>query len=131
MTQLDVERPDWVATYNDFTSYWMWDFGKEYEGTINGLLSRCWPRVQLALNSSGQGECNKAAGMNTFLNELHCIIAGVMLNIPAVRLSVEQRAMYNDMVTSQLTQLADGTLRVCEGVTASSVPFSGRVVRND
>ena len=120
--------PLWVATAQDFYTYWFMDLGGEYESAINALLSRSWPRIQIALNSSGQGNCGLAEGMKEFLKEQHLIIAMVMLNIPGVRLEVEQRSMYNDMVTATLTQIADGTLRVCVDDTNSAVPISGRII---
>ena len=123
-----VMIPSWVATAHDFYTYWFMDLGNEHEAAINSLLSRSWTRIQVALNSSGQANCTLATGMEDFLKEQHLIIAMVMLNIPGVRLETEQRAMYNDMVTATLTQIADGTLRVCAGDTASNVPVSGRII---
>lgn len=124
----EVVLPEWVATVNDFQSYWFMDLGKDYEAEISAMLVRTWPRIQVAMNSSGQGTCTLALGMKEFLTELHVIIAGVMLNIAGVRISEAQRTIYNDMVIAQLTQIAERTLIICAGETSSIVPASGRVV---
>ncbi len=120
--------PSWSASVHDFYTYWFADMGSDYEAAISSLLARTYPRVQLALNSSGQGECALAEGMAEFLKEQHLIIAMVMLNIPGLRLETEQRTMYNDMFNATMGSIADGTMRVCQGDTSKNVPVSGRVI---
>lgn len=123
-----MSTPNWVATVKEFQGYWFLDFGKDHEAAIGNLLGMSWPRIQLALNSSGQGNCTLADGMDVVLKELHIILAGVMLNIAGVRISPAQREMYAPMVTEQLRALAARDMVVCVGTTTSAIPASGRVI---
>ncbi len=124
----DDNLPSWVASASDFQEYWFMDLGKDNEAALSGFLSRSWPRIMLALNSSGQGTCNLGVGMKEYLTELHLIIAGVMFNIAGVRISPEQREIYSAQILQQLTALSDGTTQVCAGTTNSRVPASGRII---
>lgn len=125
----ETTTPPWVATVKDFESYWFMPLGGEYEASMSSLLSRTWPRIQAALQSSGQANCDLATGMIAFLNEQHCIITMVMLNIPGVRLETDQRELYAADFNRLLVAIASREFVVCDGDTANVVPASGRVER--
>ena len=120
--------PVWCASTHDFQTYFDMDMGVEYQSALESLLSKTWPRIQAALNSSGQGSCTLGIGMDEYLKELHIIVSGIMLNIAGIRLSKDQREIYTTMFSEQLTQILNGTVQVCEGSTNANVPFSGRIV---
>lgn len=118
-----VQPANVYATPDDFQKYWFWDFGDEH------IYEQLWPvlrlggsRITVALAASDQLDCSKAEWANEFLKELNCVIAGVMFNSPAVRLSNEQRTLYSQYAESTLTQLRDAELMLCEGETARNYP---------
>jgi hypothetical protein len=53
---------------------------------------------------------------------LNIIIAGTMLNSPAVRMSNEQRALYSLYVNEALVQIRDGDIQLCAGATGKMYP---------
>lgn len=116
--------PEYVyATPDDFQKYWFWDFGDDH------LYEQLWPvlrlggsRITVALAASDQLSCSRAGWAEEFLRELNCIIAGVMFNSPAVRLSNDQRQLYSQYTQSVLDQIRDAQLMLCDGETARNYP---------
>ena len=111
------------ANPDQFQKYWFWDFGDA------ALYEQLWPllrlassRVTAALNSSDQLTCPRDEWGDEYLRELTIIIAGIMFNTPAVRLSNEQRQLYQLYVTEQLTLLRQGEVTICSGETARGYP---------
>lgn len=118
------DTPSYVfATPDDFMKYWFWDFGDEqnYE-QLWPLLRLGGSRIMAALSSSDQVDCPKGNWAMDYLRELNIIIAGVMMNSPAVRMSNEQRALYSVYVNEALVQIRDGDVQLCEGATGKMHP---------
>lgn len=111
------------ATPDDFMKYWFWDFGDEqnYE-QLWPLLRMGASRIMAALSSSDQADCSKDEWAMDYLRELNIIIAGTMLNSPAVRMSNEQRALYSVYVNEALVQIRDGDIQLCDGATGKMYP---------
>ena len=119
------ELPSWAATADDFYDYWFADMGREQEASINALLSRSWARIQIALDSSGQGSCTISSAGEVFLKEQHLIISIIMLNIVGMRLEPKQRETYSKMFTETMGSLARLEIAVCSGQTSSIISASG------
>jgi hypothetical protein len=111
------------ANPDEFQKYWFWDFGDEetYE-QLWPLLRMASSRVTASLSASGQLDCPRSEWGDEHLKELVIIIAGIMFNTPAVRLSNEQRQLYQLYATEALRLLRTGELTICEGETARGFP---------
>lgn len=119
-----VAQPSYAyATPDDFQKYWFWDFGEgeEYE-QLWPLLRMASSRVTSALAASDQIDCTRSDWGADYLKELTIIIAGVMFNSPAVRLSNDQRDIYSQYVITALDGLTNGVVQVCEGATGKGYP---------
>lgn len=120
----EPDTPSYIfATPDDFQKYWFWDFGDEqhYE-QLWPLLRMGASRIVAALASSDQFECAKGEWAIDYLRELNIIIAGVMFNSPATRMSNEQRALYSVYTNEALVQIRDGDIQLCDGATGKMYP---------
>ena len=77
------------------------------------------------MQASGQCDCTLEGWATDYLKELNMVAAVVMFNIPAVRLSEDQRTKYNEYLREQLELIRTGQLELCQGETAKAFPAFG------
>jgi hypothetical protein len=117
------------ATAAEFETQWYYDFGlasdADATAELNALLVKSAGRIHAAMQASGQCDCTLAAWATEYLKELNMVGAAVMFNIPAVRLSPEQRTTYNEYLRDQLELIRTGQIELCQGETAKAHPAFG------
>lgn len=117
------------ATAADFENQWFFDFGlatdADATAEIDKLLVKSAGRIQAAMQASGQCDCTLASWATEFLKELNMVAAVVMFNIPAVRVSGEQRTLFNEYLREQLELIRNGEIELCQGETAKAFPAFG------
>jgi len=117
------------ATAEDFVTQWWYSFdlpnNADIESDLDSLLAKSAGRIHAALQASGQCDCTLASWATDYLKELNMVAAAVMFNIPAVRLSQEQRAMFNDYLREQLELIRKNEIELCQGETAKALPAFG------
>lgn len=110
------------TTPDKFTQYWFWAFDEPDKTELPPLLRNAAGRINVNLKSSGQCSCTFPVESLNYLEELNNIAAGIMFNMSVVRLSAEQRAMYNDYLNQQLELIRNGDLELCDGETGKNYP---------
>lgn len=115
------------ATAEEFRQQWFYDFDDDpdVDVDLDALLTKSAGRIHAALQASGQCDCTLASWATDYLKELNLVTAAVMFNIPAVRLSNEQRTIFNNYLGEQLQLIRDGNLELCDGETAKQHPAFG------
>lgn len=117
------------ATAAEFETQWFYDFdlASDVDATteINALLAKAAGRIHASLQASGQCDCTLEGWATDYLKELNMVAAVVMFNIPAVRLSEDQRTKYNEYLREQLELIRTGQLELCQGETAKAFPAFG------
>lgn len=110
------------ATPEEFRDYWFFAFDATDDPELLPILTKSAARIHAALGASGQCECPLAAWATEYLKELNIIIAGVFFNIACVRISEDQRRLYNEYVNEQLGLIRNGEIETCQGETAKQTP---------
>lgn len=116
---------DPLATPEDFTKQWFYDFTESEEVELEPLLSNASSFVHAAMAAQGMCDCTLADWAEEYLRALTVMIAAVMFNAACVRLTEDQRGIYRDQVNEQLRQIREGELELCAGETAKTAPAFG------
>ncbi len=110
------------ATPEEFEDQWFYHLGEDETQELAPLLKSSAGRIHAAMAATGQCDCGLASWADDYLKELNLVAAAVMLNISCVRLSPEQRQLYAEYLTEQLTLIRTGEIELCAGETAKQHP---------
>lgn len=113
------------ATPDDFTNQWFYDFEVEQKTELGPILRTSAGRIHAAMAAQGMCDCSLAEWAVDYLKELNCVSAVVMFNLACVRLSPDQRKLFNTYLTDQLEQIRTGKIELCRGHTSMDAPAFG------
>jgi len=94
---------------------------------IENILEMVTADVTVALQSVGACDCVLSVPGLNFVRKLSVIEAGIFYNCPCgdTNLSDDQKAVLLDWMTTQLANILNGTLELCEGSTGANFPAIG------
>lgn len=110
------------ATPEEFREYWFFAFDPTDDPELQPILDKSAARIHAALAASGQCDCTQAPWAIEYLKELNIIIAGVYFNVACVRISEDQRKLYNEYIVEQLGLIRNGEIETCQRETAKQTP---------
>ncbi len=114
------------ATALEFFSFWGRDCpGNEAALEAESFLEITASDIHAALAASGACDCTLASWATVFLKKLNIIDAAVLYVNSCIQLTDEQRKMFLDWISTQLSNIRNGTLELCSGETGSEYPAIG------
>lgn len=116
------------ADSNDFAQYWCIELCEEDEARLNRALRLAATRIHAARAASGGCDCSLDTWVADYLMELNILIAVVTYNCKCtnLRLTAEEKAVYLEGVTADLTLIREGKIELCAGETGSDFPAVAR-----
>lgn len=119
---------EYWADPTDYAEFWCVNVTEVAEiEQVRNYLARAASSINMVMQSSGQCDCTLTATSLRYLRDLSIVMAVVYHSCPCARpnVSVEEKRMYLEQVGSELDQLRQGKLELCDGHTGSEFPAIG------
>jgi len=115
------------VTWTDGDVYRIVTLSGSQIASIENILDMVTSDITVALQSVGACDCTLSAAGTNLVRKLSVIEAGIFYNCPCgdTNLSDDQRAVLLEWMTTQLTNILNGTLELCTGATGANFPAIG------
>ncbi len=115
------------ASFEDFAAFWCITIDSDEESHINRVLELASTPIHAARASAGGCDCSLDSWVGDYLMQLTCILAATTYNCKCSNLTLtpEEKRVYLESVTNDLTLIRTGQTELCAGETGSDFAYTG------